>query len=767
MCDVPFTPSVLRCLGPRRSDRMATGPGKEGSVIGRQASIFLFLLAVLSRGLAAGAEEKPYDPSVGVYPSSKTYKRPWAWGLTALLARKTKISEAQKNQEGIYQTERTIFQDPDLGGEVWKLTHDNVNDKHWYQDMSPWNADGSKIMFQSDRCRSKCLLMDGDATNAREHTTELRLDSDRTGWSRVNPDIHYSLRRGVLYEHNVRTGKSRELARTGGKALYQDPGRGGRYVVCFGGASSLHDLKTGKTVKFDVLRNARDERLKGQPCRLDEAQLVLDAEHPVRYDEDGKMNSGWFCVGADGVTAIHAFWKKEEPYYIKFRRGRHPGHPSWSPEGEKMIYFDREKWRGIFLIAKDGSWNKRLINNGGNGHTSWLHWSPDFAFAETPGGAYFKGMLVKIYTNDRQRGTVHRVVMFNSERKSYYDSPRLASSPDGTKVFWTANAFGTRDVYFAVAKHPDPPTNLQIQGDELSWTPPRWHREIKGYLVYGGRESGGPYKLLTPEPVGGTEYQVPRGSGPCFAVSSLEHSGLESKAYSNEVHSGRVRTLRLYFQAESGNPEVPMRLDSDFSAAGDLCVWASPGPSASFSIPVAMPLGGDFILWARTRGEKGETFPIETVGSAPASTAEWAWVRAGRLSLRRGENQVRISCAKGGSARIDAICLTNDPRFEPSGLCNLDKIPPGKVAGLRATPEGSIVKLKWDASGDQNLSHYDIHIGGAADFAPSNATLLFSPGENHFDDWGVPEGTRYYKIVAVDRAGNRSAPSEPAKVVVH
>ncbi len=132
----------------------------------------LFLVVGGLMGTVSGVEPA-YDPSQSVYPLVKGYKHPEVWGLTALQARTAKVSDAQKSRDGVYQTERIIFRDPDLGGEIWKLTQDNANNYHWYQDMSPWNANGSKIMFKSERSTTKCLIMDGDATNARDYSTDV------------------------------------------------------------------------------------------------------------------------------------------------------------------------------------------------------------------------------------------------------------------------------------------------------------------------------------------------------------------------------------------------------------------------------------------------------------------------------------------------------------------------------------------------------------------------------------------------------------------
>jgi hypothetical protein len=715
------------------------------------------------------------DLSVSVYPLRSTYQPPRVWGLTALQKRKT--TDVFQEADGSYQTERTIFRDPNFGGEVYRLTSHTAHEMHWYQDMSPWNANGSKIMFYSERLKDSSILMDADGAKVQFYKTKLPLDARRPAWSRVDPAIHYSLVKGVLYEHNIQTHESRELAKTGGESIYQDPSRDGRYILCFGGPSYLHDLKTGKTVEFDVLRNSPIPQLAGKPCKLDEAQLVLDPEYPVRYDEDyskkgNATNSGWYCVAADGVKAVHAFWLRNEPDYRKFKD--HPGHPSWNPDGTKMIFFDRVSNQGIFLISKDGSVEKRLINDAGNKHTTWLHDSPDFAFAEA-GGNFLEGILVKIFTSEAQLGTVHRIVFHGSkdlptknkkDKKDYWSTPRLASSPDGTKVFWTSSAFDNRDVYFAVSKHPDPPT-IRLEGNALRWNPPQWHKEIKGYLVYAAKQSGGPYDLLTPEPISSKEFAVPSGAGPCFVMSSLEYSGLESQVLSNEVCQQNVSKFRLYFQAEDQIPQAPIRLDSDALATGEVCVWFSPGANGSFEVPVNVPMDGEFLVWARTRGAAGDKLMVQNVGAGVADSPFWKWVPVGKIRGKKGQSKLVISSAKPGTARLDAICLTNDSAFLPVDRCNLDRIAPQKVQILKTQAQGSRVQLSWTPVTDPNFSHYNIHAGTDPSYLPGQGTLLFSPKANQFVDVGVPNGVYYYKIVAVDRCGNISQASDGQKVEVN
>ena len=63
----------------------------------RRACLYAAAAVALAWPLPALTDGKPYDPSLSVYPPAATYRPPKAWGLTALLARKTKVSDARKD----------------------------------------------------------------------------------------------------------------------------------------------------------------------------------------------------------------------------------------------------------------------------------------------------------------------------------------------------------------------------------------------------------------------------------------------------------------------------------------------------------------------------------------------------------------------------------------------------------------------------------------------------------------------------------------------
>jgi hypothetical protein len=66
------------------------------------------------------------------------------------------------------------------------------------------------------------------------------------------------------------------------------------------------------------------------------------------------------------------------------------------------------------------------------------------------------------------------------------------------------------------------------------------------------------------------------------------------------------------------------------------------------------------------------------------------------------------------------------------------------------------------------VDHFNVYCGATADFACEQASLIGSPSETEFVDWGLALNTDYwYKVTAVNRSGNESLPtsSVPASPV--
>ena len=81
-----------------------------------------------------------------------------------------------------------------------------------------------------------------------------------------------------------------------------------------------------------------------------------------------------------------------------------------------------------------------------------------------------------------------------------------------------------------------------------------------------------------------------------------------------------------------------------------------------------------------------------------------------------------------------------------------------QVAGLTVTPVGSTQSnLAWTANTESDLNHYNVYRGTTAGFAVTlgTTTPLATPTANSYQNTGLsPSTTYYYKVSAVDNAGN-------------
>jgi predicted phage tail protein len=90
-----------------------------------------------------------------------------------------------------------------------------------------------------------------------------------------------------------------------------------------------------------------------------------------------------------------------------------------------------------------------------------------------------------------------------------------------------------------------------------------------------------------------------------------------------------------------------------------------------------------------------------------------------------------------------------------------DKTPPGQVAGLIvSTTSSSQLHLAWTQVSASDFNHYNIYRGNSPNFAVAlGITLpLGTSTANSYSSTGLnPSTTYYYKVAAVDNAGNIGA----------
>jgi hypothetical protein len=89
-----------------------------------------------------------------------------------------------------------------------------------------------------------------------------------------------------------------------------------------------------------------------------------------------------------------------------------------------------------------------------------------------------------------------------------------------------------------------------------------------------------------------------------------------------------------------------------------------------------------------------------------------------------------------------------------------DLTPPTAPSGLVVTTGTGTANLTWTAATDNvGVARYEIHRSTVATFTPSSATLVGTSTTTNYLNTGVPAGTYYYAVVALDATGNSSPPS--------
>ena len=392
--------------------------------------------------------------------------------------------------------------------------------------------------------------------------------------------------------------------------------------------------------------------------------------------------------------------------------------------------------------------------------------------------------------------------------------PAPTFSPDSTKVvFLSSMLTGDHpdrkwgDVYVAVVRYPEPPANLRREGDALVWEKPRHSAEIKGFRLYRSKESGRDYERADAELLTGTTHVLPAGSEGVYALTSVEHSGLEGRVFSNEAGVGAGKRFRHFYQSEAAKIASPMVPFFEPAGAGGAYAVAITDPelvcrkkladglTGSVTMRVVIPEEGSVRLMARVRGMSllerstytrgwpltGETgsgkFAVridgKEVGRIPVDGSRWKWTAldGGALGLPAGTIELVFSTSDTGIA-LDNVLVTDDPDYVPHGRGGVPEELAAVPDGLRSEafgPEDAElmkvktprVKLAWDpVSAPQGVSHYNVYRAGTEQFVADAETLLGSPARPVFHDCGLgAQQTVYYRVCAVDAWGNESQAS--------
>ena len=181
-------------------------------------------------------------------------------------------------------------------------------------------------------------------------------------------------------------------------------------------------------------------------------------------------------------------------------------------------------------------------------------------------------------------------------------------------------------------------------------------------------------------------------------LTSVEHSGLESRTFSNEACVGGDTVFRHFYRPAAGKIARPMVPFFEPAGTGDGYAVAITDPdliyqqplaeglSGSVTMPVAIPEAGPVRILARVRGmsalerasyttgwplagEAGRgSFSIriggKKAGAIPVEGFPWRWVAldAGAVPLAAGVIELEVATRDAGIA-IDSLLVTNDPQI--------------------------------------------------------------------------------------------------------
>ena len=117
------------------------------------------------------------------------------------------------------------------------------------------------------------------------------------------------------------------------------------------------------------------------------------------------------------------------------------------------------------------------------------------------------------------------------------------------------------------------------------------------------------------------------------------------------------------------------------------------------------------------------------------------------------------------------LTLTHNGTGSPSTITitgtGIDS-PPGAPAGLTAVAGNNQVTLNWTGNAESDLSHYVVYRSQTSDFTPAGVDSIGrveSPA-TAYTSTGLSAGTYYFKISAVDNAGNKSLESAQASITL-
>jgi fibronectin type 3 domain-containing protein/N-acetylneuraminic acid mutarotase len=226
------------------------------------------------------------------------------------------------------------------------------------------------------------------------------------------------------------------------------------------------------------------------------------------------------------------------------------------------------------------------------------------------------------------------------------------------------------------------------------------------------------------------------------------------------VTPGTATPVSLVGNGRDRNAVADQRLDTflhmqggdvgGFSGITSPGAWEAALPNGSYTVSVTV---GD----AGTPSDSVHRIDVEGKSAVynfiPSSAGKWA---TGIRTVTLSDGRLTIDPRGGTNTKIDYVEIRTAT----------DVTPPAAVASLTATANSaSSVSLSWLAGSDSDLAGYVVYRATAQSgpYSRINGPILSSPS---YTDISAPAGTTvYYRVTALDQAGNESSPAEASVAV--
>ncbi|NOY45598.1 MAG: hypothetical protein GXP50_09130 [Deltaproteobacteria bacterium] len=266
------------------------------------------------------------------------------------------------------------------------------------------------------------------------------------------------------------------------------------------------------------------------------------------------------------------------------------------------------------------------------------------------------------------------------------------------------------------------------EGVVLTWEPPEKRGVNQGYWVYR-REGDGRFERLTPERV--------------YDLTFTDPTAEQGKTY-------RYSVTAVFGDGRGGDVESKYPPEVTVTVAS-LSVASVGAEKALYGA------GQEIGVTLRGTADKAATFTIEGLATEVSMTEVDDGVYVGKVSVPDGVDGTfaltgtLTDPATGEAAGLSGPAVTIDTTAP-------EPVPAGRI--LASAPWPGEIEVTWEASPSADVDHYEIYRGEGAD-PDLSADPYESTRELSFTDTAVVAGLEYrYAVVAVDRAGNRSEPSD-------